>query len=130
MDRHSRSENQETGSIAGATVRAHGQIEAERIIRMVGGGLGLDESVEELELSRKGNPRKVISAALVKGLTSLKNDWLAKRLCKGHPAAMSQLVNRARKDPKHLKLLKKHERTFKSKDCPRSPGATLECLGV
>ncbi len=34
----------------------------------------------------------------------------------GHPAAMSQLVNHARKDTKCLKLLKKHEKTFKSKD--------------
>jgi hypothetical protein len=34
----------------------------------------------------------------------------------GHPAAMSQLVNRARMDPKSLKTLKKHEKTFKSKD--------------
>ena len=65
---------------------------------------------------RKGDSRKVICASLVKGLTSVRNDWLAKRLCMGHPAAMSQLVNRARKDPKILKILKKHEKTFKSKD--------------
>jgi REP element-mobilizing transposase RayT len=104
------------GSVAGAAVCAHGEIEAERIIRIVGAELGLAESAEDLELLRKGDPRKVICAALVKGLTSVKNDWLANRLCMGHPAAMSQLVNRARKDPKNLKILKKHEKTFKSKD--------------
>jgi hypothetical protein len=45
--------------------------------------------------------------------------WLAARLCIGHPAAMCQLVSRTRKDPKIQKILRKHEKTFKSKDCPR-----------
>ena len=76
------------GSVAGAAARAHGEIEAERIIRIVGGGLGLAKSMEELELLREGDPSKVICAARVKGLTSVKNDWLVKRLCMGHPAAM------------------------------------------
>lgn len=104
------------GSVAGAAVHAHGESEAERIIQMVGSGLGLPESADELVLLRKGDPRKVICAALVKKHTSMKNDWLAKRLCMGHPAAMSQLVNRARKDPANLKILNKHEKIFKSKD--------------
>ncbi len=106
------------GSIAGAAVRAHDEGEAERIIRVVGTELGLPERAEELRTLRKGDPRKVICAALVKGNTSMNNDWLAKRLCMGHPAAMSQLVNRIRKDPKSLRTLKKHEKTFISKDRP------------
>ena len=104
------------GSVAGAAVRAHGESEAERIIRSVGTELGLPESAEELGLLRKGDLRKVICAALVKGRTSMKNDWLAKRLCMGHPAAMSQLVSRILKDSKSLKILKKHEKKFNSKD--------------
>ena len=47
---------------------------------------------------------------------SVKNDWLASRLRMGHPAAMSQLVSRTLKDPKSLKILEKHEITYKSKD--------------
>jgi hypothetical protein len=39
----------------------------------------------------------------------------------GHLAAMSQLVNRMRKDPQSLKILKRYEETFNSKDCPRLP---------
>ena len=46
----------------------------------------------------------------------MKNDWLAKRPM-GHPPAISQLVNRLQKQPKSLNILKKHEKTFKSK-CP------------
>jgi hypothetical protein len=44
------------------------------------------------------------------------HEWLAARHCMGHPAAMSPLVGRTRKDPKIQKILKKHEKTFKPKD--------------
>jgi hypothetical protein len=97
-------------------VHAHGESEVERVLQIAGSGLGLPESREGLVLLRKGDSRKVICAALAKEHTSMKNDWLAKRLCMGHPAAMSQLVNRARTDPANLKILKKLEKTFKSKD--------------
>ena len=40
---------------------------------------------------------------MVKGHTLMKNDWLAKLLRMGHPAALNQPVNGARKDPKCLK---------------------------
>jgi putative transposase len=104
------------GSIAGAAIRAHGEGEAQRIIGVVGAELGLPQDVNELRSLRKGDPRKVICAALVKGSTSVGNDWLAKRLHMGHPAAMSQLVNRLRKDSAGLKILKKYGKIFKSKD--------------
>ena len=100
----------------GAAVRAHGESEAERIIWMIGAELGLPKSAEKLDLLRKGDSRKVICAALMKSRTSVKNDWLTSRLRMGHPAAMSQLVSRTLKDPKSLKILKKHEKTYKSKD--------------
>ena len=48
------------GNLDGAAVRAHGESEAERIIRIVGAEMELPESVAELELLRKGNPRKVM----------------------------------------------------------------------
>ena len=93
-----------------------GKVKAERIIRVVGAGLGLPESKEELAMLRKSDSRKVICAALVKRHTSMANDWLAKRLSMGHPASMSQLVNRMQKDEKSLRILRRHEKTFKPKD--------------
>ena len=87
-------------SLAGAAVRSHDEKEAERIIRIVGAEIKLPGSAAELELLRKGNPRKVMRAALVKRRTSVKNYWLASRLRMGHPAAMSQLVSRILKAPK------------------------------
>ena len=54
-------------------VRSHDEKEAERIIRIVGAEIKLPGSAAELELLRKGNPRKVMRAALVKRRTSVKN---------------------------------------------------------
>jgi len=104
------------GSVAGAAIRAHGEGEGERIIGVIGAALGLPETIEELRALRKGDPGKVICAALVKANTSVTNEWLTARLCMGHPAAMCQLVSRARKDPKIQKILKNHEKPLKSKD--------------
>jgi hypothetical protein len=104
------------GSVAEAAIRAHGEGEAERIIRVIGAELGLPDTTEELRALRKGDPGKVICAALVKANTSVTNEWLTARLCMWHPAAMCQLVSRARKDPKIQKILKKQEKTFRFKD--------------
>ena len=104
------------GSVAGAAVRAYGERAAERIIQAVGDGLGLPRTEVELCVLRKSDPRKVICATLVKRHTAMDNAWLAKRLCMGHPAAMSQLVNRMQKDKKNLKILSQHEKMFKPKD--------------
>ena len=104
------------GNLAGAALRAHDEKEAERIIRIVGAEMELSESATELELLKKGDPRKVMCAAVVKRRTSVKNDWLASRLWMGHSAAMSQLVSRTLKDPKSPKILKKYDKISNSKD--------------
>jgi len=104
--------------LAGPRVGADGydEREAQRIIRVVGGALGLPQSADELQRLRKDDPRKVMCAALVKGRTAMSNEWLAKRLAMGHPASRTQLVNRLRKDGKNQKTLNKHEKILKSKD--------------
>jgi hypothetical protein len=70
----------------------------------------------ELDRRKKGDPRKVVCAAMAKGHTAVSNEWLAHRLGMGHSAAMSQLVGRLRKDPNRLKLLAKYAKILKSKD--------------
>jgi len=103
-------------SHAGDAVRAHHQGEAERIISILARDLGLPDSREELEKLKKSDPGKVMCAALVKRRTSASNEWIAERLAMGHPASMSQHVNRMRKEPKASRQLKKHEQALKSKD--------------
>jgi hypothetical protein len=103
-------------SHAGDAVRAHHQVEAERIISILARDLGLPDSREELEQLKKSDARKVVCAALVKRRTSMSNEWIAERLAMGHPASMSQHVNRMRKEPKAAKRIIKHEQALKSKD--------------
>ena len=105
-------------SHAGDAVRAHYQGEAERIVSNLVEALGLPESREDLVLLKKSDPRKVVCAALVKRRTTVSNDWIAERLAMGHPASLSQHVNRLRREPKAPKQLEKNELALKSKDCP------------
>lgn|GEM_PF-4691121 len=78
--------------------------------------LGLPESREELINLRKNDPRKVLCAAMVKNRTAVPNEWITERMAMGHPASMSQLVHRLRKDSYAANQLKKYEKTLKSKD--------------
>ena len=54
---------------------------------------------------RQSDSRKVVCAALIKSRTAVANDWIAQRLAMGHPASMSQLVNRLRRIPKAARQL-------------------------
>ncbi len=60
-------------------------------------------------LLKKGDRRKVICAAVVKGRTDVGNDWLAKRLAMGHPFYVSTLVQRIRRNKKEQKIPRKYE---------------------
>jgi hypothetical protein len=103
-------------SLAGEAIRANDQAEVERVIAVLGQKLGLPESVAELELLKKGDLRIVACAALLKAVTAMINEWIAKRLAMGHPALMSQLVYRMRREPKESKRSKEYEKILKSKD--------------
>ena len=86
----------------------------------------MDRVLEAFRLSQDRRGRKAYVSWLdaraeneggkIEAGTSVKNDWLASPLRMGHPAAMSQLVSHTLKDPKSLKILKKHDKTYKSKD--------------
>ena len=86
-------------SHAGGAVRANHQGEAEQIVSILAGDLGLLGSLEELKHLKRAIPgRWRVCAALVKRLTSVSNEWIAERPAMGHPASMSQHVNRMRKE--------------------------------
>jgi putative transposase len=97
-------------SHAGGAVHAHNENEAERIIRAVGVALDLSTKQDDLMLMKKGDRRKVICAAVVKGRTAVGNDWLAERLAMGHGSYVSTLVHRIRRDKKELRMLNKYDR--------------------
>ncbi len=87
--------------------------EAERIIRVVGAGLGMSSARDEPMLLRKGDCGKMICAAIAKSHAAVGNDWLAECLATGHGSYVSSLVNRIRRNKKEQKTLEKHEKIWK-----------------
>ena len=78
------------GNLASPALRDHQEKEAERIIRIIGAEMELPESAAELEVLKKGDPRRVMCVAIKKRRTSATSDWLASRLRKGYPAGRKQ----------------------------------------
>jgi hypothetical protein len=54
---------------------------------------------------RKGDPGKVLVAAIVRKNTSVSNRWLTDRLVMGHAAGLSRLLGECRKDKKSMRKL-------------------------
>jgi hypothetical protein len=64
--------------------RAANEGEAERIVVWGMVALGLLDGKGKPVPARKGDPRKVVLASVVKSHTSVGNEWIAKRLEMGH----------------------------------------------
>jgi REP element-mobilizing transposase RayT len=100
--------SRKTASNSDGPAAAHGLQEAERLIVEGLATLGLTGPDHSLTEMRKGDPRKVALATLVKSRTSAGNQWLADRLHMGHDRSVSRLVRQGREDPevkKHLAQL-------------------------
>ena len=54
--------------------------------------LGLANDAGELIQARKGDPRKIALASVVKDHTRVSNEWLAQRLAMGHNRSVSRLI--------------------------------------
>ena len=106
-----------TGSHHGTATREHGESEAEKLIRLSLEHLGLVETCDgKMAQSRKGDPRKVVIATLVKARTSVSNEWLAQRLEMGHSRAMSRLIRQGRENSEVLKQSKKLKKLLRCAD--------------
>jgi len=88
-----------SGSRAGEAQRDHGVAEAERLLDSVLPELGLPVPSAELATLRKGDPRKVLAAAVLRRRTSVSNPWLAQRLGMGHPGSVSRVLGACLNDP-------------------------------
>jgi putative transposase len=105
------------GSHAPASLRSHGEGEAEKIVK-----LGLDHfdlplgSKQGQPSLRKGDPRKVAIAILVKTTTSVGNQWVADRLEMGHNRSVSRLIREGKQDPEIKKLCRKFKKMLPCED--------------
>jgi len=99
------------GSHSGKAVAAHGEREAERLVAVGLRELKLCDEEGMLLSVRKGDPRKVALATLLRTHTSISNPWIAKRLEMGHDRSVSRLIrqaadhNEVRKCLQHLKQM-------------------------
>ncbi len=84
---------------AGEAVREHGEAEAERLLQAILPQLGLPRTADELAALRKGDPRKVTAAAVLRRKTSVSNAWLSQRLGMGHTGSVSRLLGNCLHDP-------------------------------
>ncbi len=71
---------------------AHGEGEAERLIKECGKVLELPTEKRELERLRKSDERKVLLAAVLRKRTAVGVNWIAARLAMGHPGSVSRLL--------------------------------------
>ena len=101
-----------SSSFSGAAVRAHNEVEAERLIEW--GLLRLRVTHEDLESMRKGTPEKMALAWLVKKRTVVKNEWISKQLFCGHPANIPGYVRTV--DAAEEGLLIKFRKILESED--------------
>ena len=82
------------------------------MIQRYGAELGLPTQAGELGSLRKGDERKALMAALLRGRTAVSTEWLATRLCMGHPGSVSRKGAIVKRDRKLLKKLNELEKMF------------------
>ncbi len=109
MDRAKAREGDRQRKAKTGVASAHGEAEARRLIREVGGILELPTGKRELEKLRKGDERKVMLAAVLRRRTSVGVNWIADRLAMGHPGSVSRLLGALPKESSLKKRLKELE---------------------
>lgn len=87
------------------TARGHDESTAEELAGRALGKLGIPAEKADLAKLRKGDPRKVLVAALIRKNTSVGNRWLADRLAMGHAAGLSRLLSVCRNDEGSMRKL-------------------------
>lgn len=85
-------------NVSGGATKGHGEAEADRLVRDVGKVLGLPTGKSLLEKLRKCDERKVLLAALLRRRTSVRLEWISRKLVMGHPGSVSRLLGGISKD--------------------------------
>lgn len=97
-------------------VREHGEMEAARMVSTGLHALGLPKGSHGLARLRKGDPRKVQLATVLRSHTAVSNAWIADRLVMGHPGAVSRLVALGRADPEIASGVARLEKMLRCED--------------
>jgi len=74
---------------------------------------GISAAPEQLSALRKGDPRKVWLAMLLRKRTVASNAWIAQRLAMGEAGSVSRLIGHAKAGSAAVKKLKELEEMLK-----------------
>ncbi len=95
---------------------AHGEGEAQRLIKEIGKVLELPTEKRELERLRKSDERKVLLAAVLRKRTAVGVNWIAVRLAMGHPGSVSRMLGAMLRKKEWKRRLGELEEMFNSGD--------------
>ena len=93
--------------------KAHDEAAAKELASQALEAVGLPVRTKELSELRKGDPRKILVALLLRKHTSVNNQWLSECLVMGHPAGVSRLVSSSRKQLKSRRKVSTLEEMLK-----------------
>ena len=110
-----------TQNLSPDNMKSHSEKQAQEIIIIGTKILELNLTEKGVEL-RKGDPRKVAIACVIKKRTHLTNQWIATKLDMGHDRSVSRLIRKAQTETPIKKMLQ-------CEDCPLLPSTTGYCAG-
>jgi putative transposase len=92
------------GNHSGVALQKHDESAAEKIVQLALSHWGLADDDSLKESVKKGDPRKVAIAAIIKARTNASNHWISERLGMGHDRSVSRLVKQGKEQPAIQKL--------------------------
>ncbi len=81
-------------------------------------GLELERQDEAAVRIRKGDPRRVEIATVIKKCTAVSNHWIAERLGMGHNRSVSRLIRKGNENREIVKLSRKLEKMLRCEADP------------
>ena len=97
----------------GGIAKSHGEAQAELLALDALAALGMPGDTKSLTKIRKGQPGKILVAALLRERTSVGNSWIAQRLAMGHHGSVSRLVVACGRNMRQTKALAKLKKMLK-----------------
>ena len=96
-------------------MKSHSEKQAQEIIIIGTKILELNLTEKGVEL-RKGDPRKVAIACVIKKRTHVTNQWIATKLDMGHDRSVSRLIRKAQTETPIKKMSKQLEKMLQCED--------------
>ena len=104
-----------TQNLSPDTMKSHSEKQAQEIIIIGTKILELNLTEKGVEL-RKGDPRKVAIACVIKKRTHVTNQWIATKLDMGHDRSVSRLIRKAQTETPIKKMSKQLEKMLQCED--------------